>query len=53
MCDICDVEFHFTKLICDYCHLEFDLNDQPKESFQTYNAEWFCSVTCGRNAGWT
>lgn len=37
-------------LSCDTCWREFHY--EPRGSFQTYNAEWFCSDECGRKAGW-
>lgn len=37
---------------CDNCWREFDVDNLPQDSFQTYNGEWFCSAECGKKAGW-
>ena len=37
---------------CDSCSKEFPKESPPKESYQTYLGEWFCSDECGRLAGW-
>lgn len=45
--DWCEAE---GTLECDTCHNEY--TTEPKDSFQTYNGNWFCSNECGKKAGW-
>lgn len=35
---------------CDACHRTYET--EPVGSFQTPNGTWFCSIECGRRAGW-
>lgn len=37
---------------CDGCWKDFPSDNLPRDSFQTYNGEWFCSEECGKKGGW-
>ena len=45
-----DPEFSDVVYECDTCDKGYTY--EPEGSFQTYNAEWFCSEKCGEKGGW-